>query len=107
MAKQKDLGNLESLFGNTVNPVSPKRSKTNTASDGCKEGEKRFTTILPQSIIQEIKELSKSLGLPVKDIAQAAFSKYLNEKRGLLEQKKAELEKQTEKMEKLRKELLE
>lgn len=105
MAKKKDLGNLESLFSKTVKPV--KRIKTNTTTDGCKDGEKRFTTILPESTILEIKELSKALGLPVKDIAQAAFAKYFKEKRQLVDQKKAELAKQTELMAQLRKELLE
>ena len=106
MAKknQRDYGNLESVFGNIQKPKSLIKD---TTTYGCKNGEKRFTTILSIDQIDELKTFCKDLGLPVKDVVAAALSKYLKEKKVALEAKQEALEEQRALMKKLQEELLE
>lgn len=101
--KKRDYGNLESVFGGIQKPSTPMKT---TTTDGCKEGEKRFTTILSVELIKELKSFCKALGLPVKDVVSASLAKYLREKQDALEASKKALEEQRAAIEKLQNDLL-
>lgn len=92
MAKKTFRGGLDGMLDGNTRPVAPVSATpeppadspapampalpANRTAEGCKPGERRFTVILPDTLIAKLKALAELERVQVKDLAAAALERY-------------------------------